>query len=107
MVKNSLAVQETTCNTGDMDSIPALERSLGEGNGKPLQYSCLEDSMDRGAWWATMHEVAKNRTQVSVLAHTGARVHTHTQTHMHSMLTVIHGLVCLIPTNSLGVGHSY
>ena len=47
-------------NAGDMDSIPGSGRSPGGGNGKPLQYSCLENSMDRGAWRATVHEVAKS-----------------------------------------------
>ena len=42
--------KESTCNVGDLGSIPRLGRSLGEGNGNPLQYSCLENSMDRGAW---------------------------------------------------------
>ena len=56
--KKSAAVQET-------DSIPGSGRSLGEGNGYPLQYSCLEHSMDRGAWWAIVHRVAKSRTQLS------------------------------------------
>ena len=45
----------------DMSLIPGLGRSLGVGNGNPLQYSCLENSMDRGTWWATVHEVAKNQ----------------------------------------------
>ena len=45
--------------TGDVDSIPGLERSLGVGNGNPLQYSCLGNPMDRGAWWTTVHGVAK------------------------------------------------
>ena len=49
----------------DVGSIPGLGRSPGEGNGNPLQYSCLENSMDRGAWWATVHRVAKSRTQLS------------------------------------------
>ena len=49
----------------DMGSIPGLGRSPGEGNGNPLQYSCLENPMDRGAWWATVHRVAKSRTQLS------------------------------------------
>ena len=44
--------KESTCHVGDLGSIPGLQRSLGEGNGNPLQYSCLENSMDRGAWWA-------------------------------------------------------
>ena len=42
---------ESACNGGDLGSIPELGRSLGEGNGNPLQYSCLENLMDRGAWW--------------------------------------------------------
>ena len=46
-------------------SIPTSERSPGEGNGNPLQYSCLENPMDRGAWWATVHGVGKSQTQLS------------------------------------------
>ena len=49
-------------NVGDLGSIPGLGRSPGEGNGNPLQYSCLEISMDRGAWQATVHGVAKSWT---------------------------------------------
>ena len=44
--------KDSACNAGDLGSIPALGRSPGEGNGYPLQYSCLENPMDRGAWWA-------------------------------------------------------
>ena len=55
----------TACNAGDLGSNPGLERSLGEGNGNPLQCSCLEDSMDGGAWWATVHGIAKSWTQLS------------------------------------------
>ena len=47
------------CNAGDLGLIPGLGRSLGEGNGNPLQYSCLENSIDREAWRATVHGVAK------------------------------------------------
>ena len=47
--------QESACNVGHPGSIPALGRSPGEGNGYPLQYTCLEDSTDRGAWRATVH----------------------------------------------------
>ena len=46
--------KEAACNVGDLGSIPGLGRSLGEGNGNPLLYSCLENPMDRGAWWATV-----------------------------------------------------
>ena len=52
-------------NVGDPGSIPGLRRSPGEGNGNPLQYYCLENPMDRGAWQATVHEVAKSRTRLS------------------------------------------
>ena len=51
-------------NVGDLGLIPGLGRSPGEGNGNPLQYSCLENSIDRGAWRATVHGVAKSRTQL-------------------------------------------
>ena len=53
--------KESTCNAGDLGSIPGSGRS-SEGNGNPIQYSCLENSMDRGAWWATIHGVAKIRS---------------------------------------------
>ena len=52
--------KESACNAEDLGSIPGLGRSLGEGNGNPLQYSCLENSMDKGAWWATVHGVTKS-----------------------------------------------
>ena len=58
-------VKESACNAGDLGSIPGSGRSPGEGNGKPLQYSCLENPMDGGAWWATVHRVAKSQTQLS------------------------------------------
>ena len=60
-----LSGKETTCNVGNEDSIPWLGISPGEGNGNPLQYSCLENPMDRGAWWATVHGITKNRTRLS------------------------------------------
>ena len=53
---------------GDPGSIPGLGRSPGEGNANPLQYSCLENSMD-GAWWATVHGIAKSRTLLSDFTH--------------------------------------
>ena len=52
--------KESTCKAGDMGLIPGLGRSPGEGNGNPLQYSCPENSMDRGAWRATVHGVLKS-----------------------------------------------
>jgi len=57
--------KESADNAGDPGSIPESGRSLGQGNGKPLQDSCLENSMDRGAWWAILHGVVKNRTRLS------------------------------------------
>ena len=54
--------KESACNAGDLGLIPGLGRSPGEGYGNPLQYSCLENPMDRGAWWATVHEVGKSWT---------------------------------------------
>ena len=55
----------SACNEGDLGSIPGSGRSPGEGNGNPLWYSCLENPMDRGAWWAAVHGVAKSWTQLS------------------------------------------
>ena len=52
-------VKNLPANAGDADSIPGAERSPGEGNSNPLQYSCLGNHMDRRAWWATVHGVAK------------------------------------------------
>ena len=54
--------KECTCSAGDTDSVPGSGRFSGEGNGNPRQYSCLENSMDRGAWQTTIHEVAKGQT---------------------------------------------
>ena len=56
---------ESACNAGDISSVPGWGRSPEEMNGYPLQYSCLENSMDRGAWWVTVHGVAKSKTQLS------------------------------------------
>ena len=52
----------SACNAGDPGSIPGLGGSPGKGNDNPLQYSCLENSMDRGAWWAMVHGVVKSWT---------------------------------------------
>ena len=59
------AVKRPPVNVGDTDQTPGSGRSPGERNGKPLQYSCLENSTDRRAWWATVHGVAKSQTQLS------------------------------------------
>ena len=56
--------KESAGNVGDPGLIPRLGRSPGEGNGYTLKYSCLENSMDRGAWWTIVHEVSMSRTRV-------------------------------------------
>ena len=58
-------VKHLAYNARHLGSIPGSGRSSGEGNGNPLQYSCLENPLDRGTWWATVHWVAKSRTQLS------------------------------------------
>ena len=58
------AVKNRPANAGDVGSTPDPGRSSGEGNGNPLQDSCLENSMDRGAWWAIIRGVAKSQTQL-------------------------------------------
>ena len=58
-------VKVSARNAGDLGSIPGSGSSPGEGNGNPLQYSCLENPMDRGAWWVTVHGVAESRTRLS------------------------------------------
>jgi len=63
------------CNAGDPGSIPESGRSPGGGHGNPLQYSCLKNLVDRGAWWAIVHEVTPT-----------THIHTHTHTHNPSML---------------------
>ena len=71
MVKNPPA---NAGDTKDIVSIPGSGRSLGGGNGNPLQYSCLGNPMDRGAWWATVHRVAKGRTRLKQLSMQHARL---------------------------------
>ena len=68
--------EESTCNVGHLGSIPGLGRSPGEGNGNPLQYSCLENPVDRGAWWATIYRVTQSWTQLK-------RFSTHACTDTH------------------------
>ena len=83
-------VKNLPANAGDASSIPELERSPAEGNGNPFQCSCLENFMDRGAWRATDHGVARTR----------ARTHTHTHTHTHGhvfALTAFHTFKTVIP----------
>ena len=93
--------KESACNAGDAGSIPGLERVLGGGNGKALQCSCLENPMDRGAWWATVHRVAKSWIQLKRLS-TQAQswenlmeavyflTYSCTHSHRHMCLKLIH-----------------
>ena len=83
MVKNLLAY------AGDVGSMSGLRRFPGRGHGNPLQYSCLENAMDKGAWWVIVHGFEKSQTRltehvcVHAHTHTHARTHTHTHTHTH------------------------
>ena len=60
-----VVVKNPSPSAGDMGSVPGLGRSSGVGNSNPLQYSCLENSMDRGVWWAKVHGVTKSQTQLT------------------------------------------
>ena len=81
-------VKNLPASAGDLKDegwIPGLGRSPGRGQGGPLQYSCLENPMDRGAWWATAHMAAKSQTQLKRLkTHTHTHPHTYTHTHTHT-----------------------
>ena len=68
--------KEPACNAGDRGSVPGLGKSPGEGNGNPLQYSYLENPMDRGAWWATVQGVAKSQTRLNDFYFTGRTLST-------------------------------
>ena len=57
--------KESACSAGEQGSIPGLGRSPGKGNGNPLQYPCLENPIDRGAWWGAAHGIAKSWAQLS------------------------------------------
>ena len=77
----------SACNAGDLGSIPGSGRSPGEGNGNPLQYSCLENPMDEGAWWATVYSVAKSDTTEPLHSLTHSKTQPpqqieHTQVHV-------------------------
>ena len=70
-------VKNPPAKAGDPVLIPGSGRSTAEGNGNPFWYSCLKNSMDRGAWQTTVHGIAKSQTQLSTHTHTHARAHTH------------------------------
>ena len=80
--------KECAYKVGDLGSIPGSERSPGEGNGNPLQYSCLGNPMDRKACWATIHGVTKSQTQLS-----DQHFHFHTFLYNsleHSYIVILH-----------------
>ena len=83
--------QESACNAGDPGSISRSGRFPGEGNGYPFQYFCLENSTDRGTWWAEVHGVTRSQTRLSNTA-----THTHTDTSKKT------GFVQLLNENSYG-----
>ena len=76
--------KEAACNAGDLGSMPGSGRSPGEGHGNQLQFSCLENFMERGTWWTTVHEVAKRYDWV-------------TNTFTPFSLSVLHGLLAAEP----------
>ena len=75
----SLMAQWLPQANADLGLIPGLGRSPREGNGKPLQYSCLVNPMERGVWQVTVHSVTKSQTGLSLNAHARVRTYTHTQ----------------------------
>ena len=98
MVKNPPANAGDIRDTG---SIPGLGRSPGRGHGNPLQYSCLENPMDRGAGWATVPRVAKSHTQLSAHANTELKVFLKKDT-VHFVEGRTHGFPCMGPRPSNG-----
>ena len=99
-------VKNPAANAGDVGSIPGLERFPGEGNGNPLQYSCLENPMDRVARRATVHGVSKESDTVQQLNNNNnlytvefgfSGVHTHTHTHTQQCLTLCDPVGCSLP----------
>ena len=94
-VKNPPVNAEDAGDARETGWIPGSGRSFAEGNGNPLQYSYLENSMDRGAWGATVHGVAMSRTRLSACMRTRARTHTHTYMTMDIHLSVNEHLDCI------------
>ena len=82
----ALVVKNLPANARAAGSVPGSGRSPGGGNGNPLQYFCLGNSMDRGAWQATVHRVTKSRTWLSTGACALSFTHTHTHTHTATAL---------------------
>ena len=94
-------VKASACNAGELGSFPGSGRSPGEGNGNSLQYSCLENPMDRGAWWATVHGIAESDTT--------ERLHFHFSLSLDIEVDVVIGLdlewdKCILQVETLGTG---
>ena len=83
---HSSVSKSSACNAGDPGLIPGLARSPGEGNGNPLQYSCLENLMDRGAWQATAHGVTRVMQACDNVEHTHALTYVSGHLNVHSNL---------------------
>ena len=93
--------KEYPCNAGDLGLIAALGRSPLEGNGNPLQYSCLENPTDRGAWWATAHGVAESdMTEWLIFSHFS---YIYTTKNIHFLKLKCSWKSCILPGNSCGL----
>ena len=105
-----LSGKESTFNegdSGDVGSIPGLEKSPGGGNGDPLQYSCLDNLMDREAWQATVHEVAKNWTWLTDWAHTQGSLLGKESQHLLCTYYIQGYFISLTPHKSFWSRYSY
>ena len=85
----SSVVKNPRASAGDVSSIPGLGRSPGEGNGNPFQYSCLRNSMHRGAWWATVHGVARIGYDLATKLCVCIHIHTHTHIHKYKIFLIL------------------
>ena len=91
-----LRQQRITCNAGDLDLIPGSGRYPGGGHGNPLQHSCLENSMDRGAWQVTVHGVAKSRTQLKRLRKAMTNLDSILKSRDITLLTKVHRVKVMV-----------
>ena len=85
-------VKASASNEGDRGSIPGSGRSPGEGNGNPLWYSCLDNLMDRGSWWATVHGVARVRHDLVINNHQYQKLQEVVKTGKEACSASVHGL---------------
>ena len=96
VAKEVFSVKTNPCsNAGDVDLIPGLGQFPGEGNDSPLQCSCLENPMDRGAWWAVVHGVSKSQTRLSDFTFTF---------HFHALEKEMAPTPVFLPVESQGLG---